>query len=195
MAETPNENALMLVAVLPSTKDLEIARLLGWYRIPLRMAPKIIDVDFLAFYQTNAFGQDHHWQIEHFAEVRGHELTTRRELLRDEPDHPRANEEYYKIELGNIFQRPDPIPAGKWKRITFFYTLGHLFNKAMTINDLVVRSDEREILWRGLRERAQNNGLYQVGNHLERPDLDPMLLQLLSSFIDPETNEIGPLEI
>lgn len=189
MIEAPFENALMLVAILPSVKDLEIARLLGWYRIPMRMAPKIVDVDYLAFYQTNAFGKDHHWQIEHFAEVKGHELTTRKELLRDEPDHPRANEEYYKIELGNIFRRPEPIPAENWKRITFFYTLGHLFNQAKTINDLVVHSDERELLWQGLRERAQFKSLYQVNNSAEDREVDPQIMELLFSFINPPFDE------
>ncbi len=45
----PPPTALMLVAVMPSPRDLEIARVLGWYRIPLRFAPKIIQVDYLAF--------------------------------------------------------------------------------------------------------------------------------------------------
>jgi hypothetical protein len=44
--------SLILVAVLNNPRDLEIARLLGWYRIPLRSAPKVIAVDYLAFYQT-----------------------------------------------------------------------------------------------------------------------------------------------
>ena len=35
----------------------EIARLLGWYRIPLRTAPKVVAVDYLAFYQPSAFGE------------------------------------------------------------------------------------------------------------------------------------------
>ena len=117
-------------------------------------APKVIEVDYLAFYQTGAFGEEHRWQIETVAEVRGHELTTRAELLRDEPDHPRASEEYYKIQLGPLEVLPRPILAGRWKRITFLYTTGALFVTAQTVNDLVVRSDEREVLWRSLRERA-----------------------------------------
>ena len=40
---------LILVAIIPSVRDMEIARLLGWYRIPLRTAPKVIAVDYLAF--------------------------------------------------------------------------------------------------------------------------------------------------
>ena len=71
---------LILVCLLPTPRDLEIARLLGWYRIPLRTAPKVVAVDYLAFYQTSAFA-DRGGQIEFVAQVKGHELTTRGELL------------------------------------------------------------------------------------------------------------------
>jgi hypothetical protein len=110
---------LILVCLLPSPRDLEIARLLGWYRIPLRTAPKVVAVDYLAFYQTSAFG-GRGGRIEYLAPVRGHELTTRAELLKDEPNHPRAQEEYYKIQIGALEKLPVPIVAGKWKRLTFF---------------------------------------------------------------------------
>jgi hypothetical protein len=43
---------LVLVAVLKNKRDLEIARLLGWYRIPLKHSPKTVAVEWLAFYQT-----------------------------------------------------------------------------------------------------------------------------------------------
>lgn len=49
--------ALVLVAILKEPRDIEIARMLGWYRIPLRSAPKVVAVDYLAFYQTGALGQ------------------------------------------------------------------------------------------------------------------------------------------
>jgi len=50
--------SLVLVAVIKNPRDMEIARLLGWYRIPLRTTPKVIAVDYLAFYQTGAFGDE-----------------------------------------------------------------------------------------------------------------------------------------
>ena len=81
---------LILVCLLPTMRDLEIARLLGWYRIPLRTAPKVVAVDYLAFYQPSAFAE-RGGQIEFIAQVKGHELTTRGELLRDEKEHPRGN--------------------------------------------------------------------------------------------------------
>ena len=85
------ESDLVLVCVMPSPRDLEIARLLGWYRIPLRTAPKVVAVDQLAFYQPASFAE-RGGRIEFTAQVRGHELTTRGELLKDEIDHPRAHE-------------------------------------------------------------------------------------------------------
>jgi hypothetical protein len=146
--------SLILVAVINNPRDLEIARLLGWYRIPLRTAPKVIAVDFLAFYQTGAFG-DEKWCIQYIAPVRGHELTTRQELLKSEPDHPRAHEEYYKIQIGGLERLAKPIQAETWRRITFLYTTGEYLMHARTINDLVVQSDERQLLWQALRERAE----------------------------------------
>jgi len=127
---------LVLVAVMPNQRDLEIARVLGWYRIPLKSAPKVISVDYLAFYQTGAFPPEEHWQIRWIAPILGHELTTRAELLHDQPNHPRADEEYFKLQLGPLEELAQPIPAGSWKRVTFFYTtLGRVW-QAESLADL-----------------------------------------------------------
>jgi hypothetical protein len=152
---------LILVAYIPTPRDLEIARVLGWYRIPLRTAPKVVSVDHMAFYQPSSFG-DHKWHIEWIAPVRGHELVTRAELLQGERDHPKAGEEYFKIQLGTLEKLPHPIMAEKWKRITFFYTTGDYLLGAETINDLVVHSDERKLLWQSLRERAEQGQDYEI---------------------------------
>jgi hypothetical protein len=169
-------SSLVLVCFAPSPRDLEIARLLGWYRIPLRTAPKVIFVDYLAFYQPASFG-DHGGAIEYVAEVRGHELTTRAELLRDEPDHPHAAEEYYKIQIGGLERLANPITTGKWKRLTFLYTTGEYLLNARTLNDLVVKTDERAVLWQSLRERAEQSQ-YRTA-HLPAGDIDPLVLASL----------------
>ena len=65
---------LVLVAVMPNQRDLEIARVLGWYRIPLKSAPKVISVDYLAFYQTGAFSPEERWQIRWIAPILGHRV-------------------------------------------------------------------------------------------------------------------------
>ena len=176
---------LILVCVLPTPRDLEIARLLGWYRIPLRTAPKVVAVDYLAFYQPSAFG-GRGGQIEFIAQVKGHELTTRGELLKDEADHPRAKEEYYKIQLGGLEKLSQPVTADKWKRLTFLYTTGEYLLNAKLLNDLVVHAEERELLWKSLRERAENEQLYKT----DLPDVDipPEVLMALLGIKEAETS-------
>jgi hypothetical protein len=158
---------------MPTPRDMEIARLLGWYRIPFRSAPKVVAVDYLAFYQPSTFG-DSGGRIEFVAPLRGHELTTRSELLKDESDHPRANEEYFKIQLGGLEKLSNPILADKWKRLIFLYSTGEYLLKAKTLNDLVVKDDERAVLWRSLRERAESEQLYKT--ELPEADIPPEVL-------------------
>lgn len=174
---TVSPNDLILVAVLKAPRDLEIARVLGWYRIPLRTAPKVIAVDYLAFYQTAAFGEEK-WRIQYVAPVRGHELTIRGELLHEQVNDPRAQEEYFKIQLGPLEKLPQPILAPSWRRITFFYTTGEYMLHAETVNQLVVESEERQVLWRALRERASRTGNYAAADDLDI-DLDPQILSAL----------------
>jgi len=163
---------LVLVCLLPKPRDMEIARLLGWYRIPLRTAPKVVAVDYLAFYQPGSFAE-RGGRIEFVAPVRGHELATRAELLKDEANHPRANEEYFKVQIGPLERLSKPIVAEKWRRLTFLYTTGEYLLGAQSLNDLVVQSDERAQLWQSLRERAEQSQQYQI----EMPDdIDPAVL-------------------
>jgi hypothetical protein len=175
------DTSLILVCFLPSPRDLEIARILGWYRIPLRNAPKVVSVDYLAFYQPGSFGSQGA-QIQFVAPVRGHELATRAELLRDEPDHPHAHEEYFKIQLGPLERLQEPIKAEKWKRITFFYTTGEYLLRAGSLHELVVDSDEQQLLWKSLRERAEQGQVYKT----ELPDIDlsPEILTALLGIKD-----------
>ncbi|PKO13598.1 MAG: hypothetical protein CVU39_18285 [Chloroflexi bacterium HGW-Chloroflexi-10] len=158
MSRYPAELDLVLVAIIPSLKDMEIARLLGWYRVPIKSAPKLISADFIAFYQTGAFGESQRWQISQIARITGHELTTRASLFRDELDHPRASEEYYKIQLGPLQPLAQPILADRWRRVTFFYTTGGLLLRAKTLRDLIVSGEEKILLWNTLRERAETQG-------------------------------------
>jgi hypothetical protein len=184
------DSDLILVCLVPSPRDLEFARLLGWYRIPLRTAPKVVTVDHLAFYQPSSFGHLG-GRIEFTAPVRGHELTTRSELLKDEPDNLRSREEYYRIQLGGLERLPRPITADKWRRLTFLYTTGEYLRKAQTLHDLVVHSDERALLWRSLRDRAENGQSYRAS--LPEVDLPPDVLVALLGFREHDGPQ-GPSE-
>lgn len=181
------KEALFLICVMTEPRDLEIARVLGWYRIPFRTAPKVINVDYLAFYQTMGFGHENGGKINFYAEVRGHELVPRHELFRDEVTHPRAKEEYYKIQLGPLIPLEKPLTSKSWKRITFFYSTGELFNNALQVEDLVVRTEERNALWHSLRERASNNGNFPFDEQ-SFIDLDPSILSSLGYWLTPNEN-------
>jgi hypothetical protein len=153
MAMAPDD--LVLVAIVKAPRDLEIARMLGWYRIPLQTAPKTVRFDWLAFYQTGAFAEER-WSVRFVAPVRGFELTTRSDLLRDAPDHPRADEPYYRIQIGGLEKLPHPIRSGGWKRLTLLFTTGKRLLEAKTLADLSVPpSADRDHLWRLLEERMK----------------------------------------
>ena len=171
----PSPTDLILVAFMRAPRDMEIARLLGWYRIPLRTAPKVVAVDYLAFYQPASFGDDHKWCIEVVAPVKGHELATRGDLFKDDLDHPGSREEYYKIQIGTLQTLPRPIQAEKWKRVTFLYTTGEHLLQAETINQLTVHDTERNVLWQALRERAVERQTYKLADLPEFP-IDPEIM-------------------
>jgi hypothetical protein len=135
-------------------------------------------VDYLAFYQPASF-QDRKWRVEYLAPVHGHELTTRIDLLQAEKDHPRADEDYFKIQLGPVQQLRFPILAGKWKRFTFLYTTGEYFVKAKNLTDLTVRPGERRQLWKALRERGCCLPEYQADPPLE----NGLPMELLSAIL------------
>ncbi|HJO33899.1 MAG TPA: hypothetical protein QGI62_07195 [Anaerolineales bacterium] len=81
---------------------------MSWYRMPYRRAPKTIDVEYLAFYQTVRFGAEK-WAIHYVAPVLGHELTTRAELLWDEPDHPRAGWTELHLPENTLREQPESV--------------------------------------------------------------------------------------
>jgi hypothetical protein len=126
----------VLVAIMNSRRDFEIVRDEGWYRIPAKHAPQsTTEAAALAFYFTKAFG-DEKWSIRWYGPVRGHELVRRRDLFPDEPYHPRADEAYYKLQLGPLMQLELPIHSLRWRRVTFIETSWDRFTAAEEINDL-----------------------------------------------------------
>ena len=126
----------VLVAVMNNRRDFQIAQEEGWYRIPQKKAPPTTtEAAVLAFYFTKAFG-DEKWSIRWYGEIRGHELVRRRDLFPDEPDHPRADEPYYKLQLGPLMRLELPIYSLRWRRITFIETTWDRFTAAEEINDL-----------------------------------------------------------
>jgi hypothetical protein len=152
----------VLVAVMNDPRDLEIARDEGWYRIPLKRAPRRVGADYLAFYQTKAFG-DEKWAVNYYALTRRYRLVTRAELLPEEADHPRAEEPYYKVEIGPLQHLPRPIPSKRLRRITFIPTTLERLLRAEEINDLWDRGSREDRLWEAFkREGIEAERQYEV---------------------------------
>jgi hypothetical protein len=142
----------VLVAVMNRPQDLEIARDQGWYRIPEKKATQGVFFEYVAFYFTAAFAEAK-YAVHYYARRLGHELVTRRELLPSEPDHPRAGEAYYKLQLGPLQRRDPPILSLRWRRVTFIHTTWDRFQAAQELNDLFVEGDEFvDRLYHALRE-------------------------------------------
>jgi hypothetical protein len=147
-----NPDDVVLVVLVNNTRDFELAVREHWYRIPARHAPKFFPgAQYLAFYFARAFGEKR-WSIHEYAQVRGHELVRRRDLLPDEPEHPRADEPYYKLQLGPLEQREPPIVSKRGRRILFLWTTWEKFSTAHEINDLFHKGPAQDKLWQALKE-------------------------------------------
>ena len=125
----------VLVAWIPNPRDLAIARDDNWYRIPVTSAPSAVVAAHIAFYQPNTFG-DQSWSIRCCAEIKKRQIVKRRELLPGEPHHPRAREDYYRLELGELQRLVRPIISRRQRRIIFLPTTLQKFETATEINDL-----------------------------------------------------------
>ena len=136
-------------------RDFEIARK-GWYRIPVKHAPpSATEAVVLAFYFTKAFPEGERWHVVYYAPVLRYRIVRRRELLPEEADHPRADEQYYKVEIGPLERLPRPIPSRRLRRITFIPTTLDRLLSAQEINDLWLGDAVEERLWRAF----QKNGI------------------------------------
>jgi len=145
----------VLVGVMPDPRDFEIAQERHWYRVPVSQAPNGIHAEYIAFYFTARFPRDLRWAVSYYARRTGHELARRINLFPDQPDHPRAQEQYYKVQLGEMREKLPPIVSLRWRRITFIQTTWDRFVKANEVNDLF-RADNEFVdrIYRSLKARG-----------------------------------------
>lgn len=133
----------VLVVVVTRWRDWELICTEHWYRIPVARAPKRLGADYLAFYHTKNFGELR-WSIAYYAPVLAYRLVRRSELFPDEAGHPRANQLYYKVELGPLMALPRPIPSLRLRRITFIPTTLLRLLTAQEVRDLWPRERASE---------------------------------------------------
>ena len=161
----------VLVAVVNNERDLLLAQDQHWYRIPVGRAPRQIAAEYLALYQTSAFGVQGQ-RINYFAPILRYHLLTRADLLPDEPDHSRAAEQYFKIELGELQPLPKPVPSVHQARITFIYTTLERLLQANDVSDLWLRAVARQKLYAAIHERGLAVECWYPVDMGDRPEAD-----------------------
>lgn len=130
----------VLVGVINRKRDLEIVQKERWYRIPQIRMLNGVNVEYLAFFLSKAFGS-RNGAIHCYAKCKGFELLYRRDLLPREINHPRADEIYYKVQLGPIQEKSPPILNSTRRSISFVYTTWDRFVQARQISDLYSTAD------------------------------------------------------
>ncbi|NTU82924.1 MAG: hypothetical protein HGA45_26755 [Chloroflexales bacterium] len=140
--DEPDDESRVLVAVVTRPRDLALAREAGWYRVPLARVPPRFAADYLAFYQTAAFGAER-WSVRYYAAVLRYTLALRRDLLPAEADHPRAAERYYRVDLGPVTALPLPVPAARLRRVAFIATTFGQLRRAADVRELFHPAEDR----------------------------------------------------
>jgi hypothetical protein len=130
----------VLVGVINRKRDLDYARSEGWYRIPQKQMPRGVNAEYIGFFLSRAF-KELNGGIYYYAKRQGLELVYRRDLLPKESNHPRANEVYYKVELGALVEKDPPILNPTRRTIGFIYTTWDRFIHAEQISDLYSHAD------------------------------------------------------
>ncbi len=107
---------------------------------------------WLAFYHTATFGELK-WAIHFIAPIERIEKVLRRDLLPDQPQHPRALESYFRIRLGSLSRLDRAVPSARRRRIVFIPTTLAKLRTATEINDLYHESPLEDQLWDALRRQ------------------------------------------
>ena len=131
----------VLVGVINRKRDFEMARYQHWYRVPEGRVPRGIHAEYVAFFLSRAFGELN-GGIHYYARRTGIELARRRDLLPGEPNHPRANAVYHKLQFGELRPKDPPILNETRRAVSFILTTWDRFSSAHTLADLYGKSDE-----------------------------------------------------
>ena len=97
-------------------------------------------------------------------------------MLPNQPDHPRAADQYFKLELGDLQTLETPIANTRQPRLTFLYTTLDRLLAAADISDLWLREVARQKLYAVIRERGLAVECWYPVAMGDRPEADLALL-------------------
>ncbi|MDI6767972.1 MAG: DUF559 domain-containing protein [Bacteroidota bacterium] len=97
----------------------------------------------------------------------------RKELFPKEENDPKRDDDYFRLQVGNLQVLPKPIVSKRWRRIVFIETTPSHLLHAKEINDLFHESPIEEAFWNALKaERIDAERQYFVRNEQYRFCLD-----------------------
>lgn len=141
----------VLVAIMPTKSDMKIAHEQNWYRIPVDQVERLKQrgawaPKWLAFYQPKIF-RDEAFAVNYYASVKSIQQAFRYELFPDEPQNPKSQKHYYKINICPMEKLSKPIYSRRLRRILFIPTTWEKLINASEINDLWDESPLEDKLW------------------------------------------------
>lgn len=131
----------VLVGVIKRKRDFDTLQREHWYRIPHKRAPQGIDAEYIAFFMSRAF-KAQNGGIHYYARRTGMELVRRRDLVPGEAEHPRADDWYHKLQIGELRPKEPPVLNSDRRAVSFIHTTWDRFEVARTIADLYSDADE-----------------------------------------------------
>jgi len=144
----------VLIGVINRKRDLTYALDEHWYRIPQERMPRGVNVECVAFFLSGSATKSDSG-IYYYAEKHGLELLRRKDLLPREKQHKHAENNYYKVALGEIEAKTPPILNPTRRPISFIYTTWDRFVKSETIHELYSEDDYFvDRIYHALRDRG-----------------------------------------
>ena len=128
------DKKIVLIGVLKNKRDLGLLLKKKQYRIPAISMPRR-KAGYIAFYQPSALGRQGR-MIRRYARIINCGIAKRKFIVPGEPDHPRANEDYYLLSLDDICELQAPIRNRSRTRVTFGFTTLAKLLKARTVLEL-----------------------------------------------------------
>jgi len=131
----------VLVGVINRKRDLKHLLEDHWYRIPQDRMHLGIHTEYVSFFLSGGPFKEMSGGIHYYGRLQGVELRTRRDLLPNEANHPRADQTYYRLSISPVKQKKPPVLNPTKRSIAFVYTTWDRFVSAQTIGDLYSKAD------------------------------------------------------
>lgn len=119
----------VLVALVRQPSDWHFIQKGGFYRIPVKSAPAMVkdgSIEYLAFYFPKPF-KEHAYKVAWYGKVNHLRIVSRKEAVPSQPNHPKADAQYYIIGIEKCIQLEEPFESIRPRRLLFIPTTQQKF--------------------------------------------------------------------